>query len=515
MTSAWREIESTIERTRDVVTRALGEELARERREALIKRLDDRRLRLLLFGTYNAGKSTLINVLLGKETARVGEVPTTAEVNHYEWEGVELLDSPGLDAPIEHEEVTEEILERTALVVFVLRQGAQDEEQVYARLFQLLREGKDVFLVLNHQAPDEETLLRLHKRTVELLSKMAEKFNADIETAGQIPLYLVNLRTAWKARKKGSVKLLEHSGYVELEQGLREWITARDHEDQRVREMVLEVEAQWLNPALEQLGGDETPELKQWQQQREALQAERGRLRETLYTEVAYRVRAHRLDVRQALEASMGSDGLDELGFEARIQQIFDPVVKDIGHWLAEQLEDAPALQADLGVELDDLLKARDTGGFELPDEVWEGIRHTVTNKEVLKQALLGLRRLKVPYIKGRWEKTLGHWAGRAAIFITIALAAWEMWSAARAQEEENRRRREAALALSQATNEVCQQVEEVVQKATREALDQVYSPRLGAVEKAIEALASKAQERAHDRELLLQAQAKLRGLTA
>ena len=515
MTSAWTEVESTIELTRDVVSRTLGEGLARERREALIKRLNDRRLRLLLFGTYNAGKSTLINVLLGKEAARVGEVPTTAEVNRYTWEGIELLDSPGLDAPIEHEEVTEEILERTALMIFVLRQGAQDEEQVYARLFQLLHEGKNVFLVLNHQAPDEKILFRLRKRMVNLLSETAEKFNSDIETAGQIPLYLVNLRTAWKAREKNSTKLLEHCGYVELEQGLREWITARDHEDQRVREMVLEVEAQWLNPALEQLGGDVAPELKQWQLQREALQAERGRLRETLYTEVAYRVGAHRLDVRQALEASMTSDGLDELGFETRIQQIFDPVVKDIGDWFAEQLEDAPVLQADLSVELDDLLKARDAGGFELPDEAWEGIRHTVTNKEVLKQTLLGLRRLKAPYIKGRWEKTLGRWAGRAAIVITIALAAWEMWSATRNQEEENRRRREAALALSQATSEICRQVEEAVQKATREALDQAYAPRLGAVEKAIEALTAKAQERARDRELLLQAQAKLRGLTA
>ena len=43
----------------------------------LRQRVEDDRIRIMLFGAYNAGKSTLLNALLGKESARIGDVPTT------------------------------------------------------------------------------------------------------------------------------------------------------------------------------------------------------------------------------------------------------------------------------------------------------------------------------------------------------------------------------------------------------------------------------------------------------
>jgi len=37
----------------------------------------------MVYGFYNAGKSTLINALLGDERAPTGDVPTTAEAKEY------------------------------------------------------------------------------------------------------------------------------------------------------------------------------------------------------------------------------------------------------------------------------------------------------------------------------------------------------------------------------------------------------------------------------------------------
>jgi tRNA U34 5-carboxymethylaminomethyl modifying GTPase MnmE/TrmE len=69
------------------------------------QKVNERTLRIQLYGTYNAGKSTLVNVLLGKNEAVVGEIPTTDKVDEFNWNGYKLLDSPGVNAPIEHEEI--------------------------------------------------------------------------------------------------------------------------------------------------------------------------------------------------------------------------------------------------------------------------------------------------------------------------------------------------------------------------------------------------------------------------
>lgn len=66
-------------------------------REALQKE-DEVRVRVGLFGQPGAGKSSLINALLGQELAKVGvENDTTTEAKSYEWNGVTLVDLPGYD----------------------------------------------------------------------------------------------------------------------------------------------------------------------------------------------------------------------------------------------------------------------------------------------------------------------------------------------------------------------------------------------------------------------------------
>jgi len=66
---------------------------------------------LMVYGTYNAGKSTLLNALFGiEEMAKTGDSPETAEVYEYKYHGYTIYDTPGINAPIEHEEVTNEHL---------------------------------------------------------------------------------------------------------------------------------------------------------------------------------------------------------------------------------------------------------------------------------------------------------------------------------------------------------------------------------------------------------------------
>lgn len=72
----------------------LREETERLRRE--LEKLDAVRIRVALFGQPGAGKSSLINALIGREVAETGaHTDTTTEARRYHHDGVDYTDLPG------------------------------------------------------------------------------------------------------------------------------------------------------------------------------------------------------------------------------------------------------------------------------------------------------------------------------------------------------------------------------------------------------------------------------------
>lgn len=108
--------------------------LQEENRKRLEKGLKPRSIRALIVGVPNAGKSTLINRLVGKKSAGVGNKPGFTK--SLSWirihKDIELLDSPGILWPkIENQDnahvlasfssIKEEILDNMDLACFILR----------------------------------------------------------------------------------------------------------------------------------------------------------------------------------------------------------------------------------------------------------------------------------------------------------------------------------------------------------------------------------------------------------
>jgi len=108
--------------------------LKEENDKRLAKGLKPRSIRALIVGVPNAGKSTLINRLVGKKSAGVGNKPGFTK--SLSWirinKDIELLDTPGILWPkIENQEnahilaalssIKEEILDSGAIAVFILR----------------------------------------------------------------------------------------------------------------------------------------------------------------------------------------------------------------------------------------------------------------------------------------------------------------------------------------------------------------------------------------------------------
>jgi small GTP-binding protein len=73
---------------------SLREETERLRSE--LQKLDDIRVRVALFGQPGAGKSSIINALIGREVAETGaHTDTTTEAKRYHHDGVDYTDLPG------------------------------------------------------------------------------------------------------------------------------------------------------------------------------------------------------------------------------------------------------------------------------------------------------------------------------------------------------------------------------------------------------------------------------------
>lgn len=187
------------------------------------QKLADLRPTIMVYGIYNAGKSTLINALIGQEQATVSDRPETDAVTEYQWQGIRLFDTPGIDAPIQHQTVTEAHLKQSEVVLFVVSSdGAFDERYIYDHLIRILKSNKPIILVLN-----TKSILSQQTET-QILAKIGHHLSAICSDAvysqkiEHIAVVSVNAKSALKAKLEHKNKLLESSRIQPLEARITE-----------------------------------------------------------------------------------------------------------------------------------------------------------------------------------------------------------------------------------------------------------------------------------------------------
>ena len=152
-----------------------GLELPREALDSLQKailQLDELFL-VVVAGEFNAGKSALINALLGQKILAEGTTPTTSRVTLVKWgeqaaeqvvdesfaiftyplpllKELNIVDTPGTNAIIrQHERLTDEFIPRSDLVLFITSADHPLTESERQFLERILAWGKKVIFVLN------------------------------------------------------------------------------------------------------------------------------------------------------------------------------------------------------------------------------------------------------------------------------------------------------------------------------------------------------------------------------
>lgn len=193
---------------------------------------NDFNLKIMVYGVYNSGKSTLINSLLGENKAATADIPLTAKIEKYRWNNYVIYDTPGVDAPKDHETVTLEHLKKVDGIIFVVNpSGAAEEEKTLKILVDLLVDKKKVFLVFNEKQPlSEEDFVCLKNAIRERIQVIAEKKELQ-DILEDIPIFKINAARALKGRIESHDGLINKSGFPELINGLNGFLESfTDHD---------------------------------------------------------------------------------------------------------------------------------------------------------------------------------------------------------------------------------------------------------------------------------------------
>lgn len=169
--------------------------------ENIIERINSVEPSIMVYGIYNAGKSTLINALKGENICVVGDRPETFKVTPYEWGGYTIIDAPGVNVPIkDHEVVSESHLKKSDIVLFVIStNGTFDEERNYIEMTKIIKSSKKLLIILNNKdryEKNDEEIINIKSKILENLSK----YSRNEKIGNEYEVLLVDAKTALEAK---------------------------------------------------------------------------------------------------------------------------------------------------------------------------------------------------------------------------------------------------------------------------------------------------------------------------
>lgn len=85
--------------------------------------------RIAVVGQYSAGKSTLLQALTGRTDIKVGAGIVTDKVQPYQWQGIELIDTPGIHTGVrpDHDQTTYDAIAKADLLLYLVSNELFDD----------------------------------------------------------------------------------------------------------------------------------------------------------------------------------------------------------------------------------------------------------------------------------------------------------------------------------------------------------------------------------------------------
>ncbi|MDI1292145.1 MAG: 50S ribosome-binding GTPase [Methylobacter sp.] len=419
------------------------------------QKIDERTLSIQLYGAYNAGKSTLINVLLGMNAAVVGEIPTTDHVEEFNWTGYKLLDSPGVNAPIEHEKITLDRLKKSDLVVFVIRQDDQDVKDIYDRIFDCIAEKKHVFIVLNYNGLDPNAVgegsveLLVNQINIILLAE-AEKRHFESTLNENISVLAINLNSALRGRLEKKALLLESSGYNSFIIQFCEWVKSYDSEHHFVEAVKNYLKKTLINPIQEVLDTKRSVSSDLQHLSRAIRQLEIQKI--TITGNATSKLREIVLSKKKTLLITL-SEIRDEIEFNLAIEKYVNDIELDFNNWFIQESEQMQEVIYSERIITNDAFFSENEEGSHVFNKISSMTVDLLKNENLVKDSIVGslklLRSNKIAF-KGVWVKTFGKWAEKLGPVVTIIATVFEAYQSGKQEDKSNQQQKSKSMQLYQ-----------------------------------------------------------------
>lgn len=349
-------------------------------------------IRLVFAGQYSAGKSSILKMLTGREDIEIGEGITTQQANFYDWNGIEVIDTPGIHTELrpDHDVISYEAIASADMLVFVVTNELFDAH--IANHFRKLAIDKDkageMILVVNKMeraaegnSPSQREIIRAD------LCKVIEPY-----TPEQLRLSFLDAESYLDgiaerdSDEELSDELIGRSGYADFIETLNEFvrnkkISSKLTTDLYIIDEQLEKAIKELQP--KSIDSDIDALEENFMQQRHLLIEARGRMQQEvkdIYTSAASKIRELGLDAANLLVEGCQQETVEE-ELRSSIRKADDILEK----CQVDAMEIVDAQLNEMGERLEVIensdfskkLKSNLSGKFEsLP----EGIKRILTN---------------------------------------------------------------------------------------------------------------------------------------
>lgn len=467
------------------------------------KKQEDSVATIMVYGVYNSGKSTLINALLGKELAAVEDIPKTDCVDSYRWEQYDILDTPGVDAPIEHENITKEQMLTADAIIFVVNPiGAAEELKTYKVLIDLLQKDKKVYLVLNEKNDFSDNAFVSLKNDIRKRLQEYAKEKGMSEILKDIPIIKVNAKRALTGKLNNKLVLFEKSGFPDFEKQLIDFL--QDISPQEIYQRLKTEMCQFLEKSTETLqNASQNDLLKKYSGLLKNLESEKAKVRNNLQKEIQY----SRLSIvdtsKRILHSQTGdSESIIQQCIEEQTQRVTD-IFNDNVQLFAQKLESeldalqasVPNLNASNNIVVGDVLSKEEItvldennsqDFLETAQEVQIAVQQ-VAKPEHISITLQTIKKVLPGLMGGIGAKTIEKWAemvvGKAipAVGVVLSLASSILGGdddekQLRNQIEEQRQAEERFIQqLTDTAEDIGNQFGQNITKAIHEAVEQYF----------------------------------------
>lgn len=188
---------------------------------------DSGKIKLVFVGQYGAGKSSIIKMLTGADV-EIGADITTQNTKVYEWNGLEIIDTPGIHTELrkDHDKITYEQIDKAALLIFVVtNEGFSQRMGEHFRELAINRQrAANMVLVVNKMdrtlkgnTPEQQKIIYEDLKEVTAPYDPKDLYLSFLDTTS----YFKALEETDERRK---IRRLEKSGYDQFVKNLNRFV---------------------------------------------------------------------------------------------------------------------------------------------------------------------------------------------------------------------------------------------------------------------------------------------------